>query len=204
VILTQRDLLLAWKRGGISFTPDIGPEQIGLSSIDLRLGWVFSRLKENPGVVIQPARGFDPTNLVETDDFSQGQRLGQQPPFRLGPGEFRLALTLEEVTVPHNLVANVQGRSSLARSGLAVHITAPHINPGWSGPIALELYNHGPWVLELVPGEDLVCQVIYYRATKPVEKKVAGALGSYVGQRTPFPVRKVGSQTARSRSRTKR
>lgn len=189
MILAYKDILEGWKKGSLRFEPDISVDQIGLSSIDLRLGWVFTRLLPKKGVVIQPAHGFDPTNLVEHQDFSEIQVLGQTPTFRLKSQEFRLAFTLEEITVPHNLAANVQGKSSLARSGLAVHITAPHIHPGFVGHITLELYNHGPWDLEIFPGEDLICQVIYYRVQTPVAKRVAQALGTYVRQPTPFPLR---------------
>jgi len=196
VILAYKDLLQGWKKGRLRFSPDIHSDQIGLSSIDLRLGWVFTRLLPKPGVVIQPARSFDPTGLVEHQDFSQTRVLGQPPRFRLQPQEFCLAFTLEEITVPNNLAANVQGKSSLARAGLAVHITAPHIHPGWVGRITLELYNHGPWELELVPGEDLICQVIYYRVQTPVSARVAKALGTYVKQPTPFPVRQMGTARA--------
>jgi dCTP deaminase len=198
VILAYQDLLRGWKTGRLRFTPDISNDQIGLSSIDLRLGWVFTCLLPKSGVVIQPARSFDPTGLVEHQDFSQMQVLGQSPRFRIKPGEFHLAFTLEEVAVPHTLAANVQGKSSLARAGLAVHITAPHIHSGWSGRITLELYNHGSWELELVPGEDHICQVIYYRVQTPVSKRVATALGTYVQQPTPFPVRPAPVSTART------
>ena len=189
MILSHRDLLAAWRKRRIRFNPDITEQQIGLSSIDLRLGTVITRLKPGQGIVVQPARGFDPTDLVETTDFSTVAILGTTPTFRLPPGEFRLALTHEEVALPPNLAANVQGRSSLARAGLAVHITAPHIHPAWSGRITLELYNHGPWPLELMPGEDVVCQLILYRVTSPVPKAVADALSTYVRQGTPFPRR---------------
>lgn len=92
--------------------------------------------------------------------------------------------------MPNNLVANVQGKSSIARAGLAVHLTAPIIHPGFSGPIALELYNHGPWTLEFFPGDDLICQIAYTRVTSAAAQKIATAIGSYVGQKTPFPAKK--------------
>lgn len=189
MILAYNDLLKGWKGGRLRFDPNISLSQIGLSSIDLRLGWVFTRLLKKPGVVIQPARGFDPTGLVEHQDFSTIDVLGQPPTFVLKPGDFRLAFTLEEITVPNNLAASVQGKSSIARAGLAVHITAPHIHPGFVGRITLELYNHGPWDLQFVPGEDLICQVIYYKVQTPVRKGIAKALGTYVKQPTPFPIR---------------
>jgi dCTP deaminase len=201
LILAYNDLVKEWKRRRVRFEPDISLGQIGLSSIDLRLGWVFTRLKTKSGVIIQPARGFDPTDLVEHQDFTQVAVLGKPPTFRLPPGEFRLALTLEEVSVPNNLAANVQGKSSIARSGLAVHITAPHIHPGFTGRITLELYNHGPWELELFPGEDRICQVIYYRVQTPVPESVAKALSSYMRQPTPFPTRKPEASVAEVKPR---
>jgi len=150
---------------------------------------MVSVLKPKSGVVIQPARRFDPTDLVEHHDLSQPAVPGQPATLRLRPGDFRLALTHEEVILPPSLAGNIQGRSSLARAGLAVHITAPHINPAWSGRITLELYNHGPWELELFPGEDRVSQLILYRVTSRVSKAVADALSTYVRQATAFPPR---------------
>ena len=190
MILSYRDLVAIWKKKQLRFDPDISESQIGLSSIDLRLGHVFARLKPSPGIVVQPARGFDPTDHVEIEDASKGGFVSGGPIFRLPPGEFRLAFTLEEVTLPPGLAANVQGKSSLARAGLAVHITAPHIHPAWSGRITLELYNHGPWPLEFVLGEDLVCQLILYKVTSPVDTRVARALSTYVRQATPYPRRR--------------
>jgi len=189
VILAYDELVSYWRNGTLSFSPNIAIDQIGLSSIDLRLGWVFTRLLPKSGVVIQPARGFDPTNLVEHQDFSKTKVLGESPRLQLPPGQFRLAFTLEEITVPKGLAASVQGKSSLARAGLAIHTTAPHIHPGFVGRVTLELYNHGPWELEFFPGEDRVCQIIYYQVTTPVADEIIDALGTYAKQPTPFPPR---------------
>ena len=90
---------------------------------------------------------------------------------------------------------------SLARAGLAVHITAPHIHPGFSGRITLELYNHGPWTLEFVPGEDLVCQLILYKVTSPVDKPATEALSTYARQKTPFPRRQKPRLTAKRKAK---
>jgi dCTP deaminase len=198
LILSYKDLTAAWKKKRVRFVPDIVPErQIGLSSIDLRLGTVFARLKPRDGLIVQPARGFDPTDHVEIEQTTAGGFVTDGPIFRLGPQQFRLAFTLEEVTLPPDLAGNVQGKSSLARAGLAVHITAPHIHPGFSGRITLELYNHGPWTLEFVPGEDLVCQLILYRVTSPVDRRATEALSTYARQETPFPRRETPGSAAR-------
>ena len=109
MILSYRDLVAAWKKKQIRFTPDIVPErQIGLSSIDLRLGTVFARLKPREGLIVQPARGFDPTDHVEIQDTAGASFVSEGPIFRLAPGAFRLAFTLEEVALPADLAANVR------------------------------------------------------------------------------------------------
>ena len=72
--------------------------------------------------------------------------------FFLHPGELALAMTLESVTLPDNIVGWLDGRSSLARLGLMVHVTAHRIDPGWSGNIVLEFFNSGKLPLALKPG----------------------------------------------------
>ncbi|HZY95448.1 MAG TPA: dCTP deaminase [Candidatus Bathyarchaeia archaeon] len=183
MILSHDHLKRAWKRRQIRFSPDIDEGQIAESSIDLRLGYVFTKLRPQPKPVRPAAEGFDPHRVTESQNYEYLSR----PVFKLRPREFMLGFTLEEVSVPGWLAANVQGKSSLARAGLAVHITAPHINPGFVARITLEMYNHGPWNLELIPGKDLVCQVIFYKLTSPVSKKVINAFGTYIKQSTPYP-----------------
>lgn len=72
--------------------------------------------------------------------------------FYLHPGELALAVTLESVSIPDTLVGWLDGRSSLARLGLMVHVTAHRIDPGWEGQIVLEFYNSGKLPLALRPG----------------------------------------------------
>ena len=148
-MLARQDLIRAWKRGEIRFEPDISPDQISLSSVDLRLGRIFTKLKAHKHLVIRPAQDFDPSGFVRNTTFRSGQI------FRLRPKEFRLGQTLERITLPATLAAHIHGRSSLARSGLAVHSTAPHIHPGFYGPITLELFNYGEWNLEFSAGKDV-------------------------------------------------
>ncbi len=186
MILSHNDLRQAWKTGKIRFSPDIAEAQIAESSIDLRLGYDFTTLIPQPKPVRPAAEGFDPGPITRRQNYAKLKN----PVFKLKPREFRLAFTLEEISVPGWLAANVQGKSSLARAGLAVHVTAPHINPGFVAQITLEMYNHGPWELELIPGKDLVCQVIFYKLTSPVSQKVINAFGTYGKQSTPFPARR--------------
>jgi len=81
---------------------------------------------------------------------------------------FILAMTLERIDLPLDLAARVEGRSSFARLGLAVHITAPTIHAGFCGPIVLEIKNLGPHVLMIEPGKTCVCQLIFEQlSSKP-------------------------------------
>lgn len=186
MMLGRRAILQAWRTKRLRFSPNIRKDQIDLSSVDLRLGFRFTRLKAQRAVVIRPAHDFDPTDLTETEDLSGSK----DPLFRIRPGEFVLAQTLETISLPNNLSAHVHGKSSLARTGLTVHATAPHIHPGWEGKITLEFYNCGPLELEFVPGQDMICQVIFWELRLPPSKKVIQALSSYSGQDSPFPRRK--------------
>ena len=78
------------------------------------------------------------------------------------PQQFVLAWTLERLELPKEsrIAARVEGKSSLARLGLGVHITAPTVHPGFSGPLQLEVCNHGTAFIELVPGMS-ICQLIF-------------------------------------------
>ncbi len=162
MMLAERDLLRAWKNKWIRFEPDISQDQIGLSSIDLRLGCIFTKQK---AVVIRPAHDFDPSDQIENFTLGSGQTLSVKP------RQFLLAQTLEKVFVPSRYAAHVNGKSSLARAGLAVHITAPHIHPGFVGPITLELFNHGEWELEFSAGLDAVCQIVFWEVKTPPQPK---------------------------------
>ncbi len=186
MMLARQDLLRAWKNRAIRFDPDISESQINLSSIDLRLGFNFTRLKAQRAVVIRPAHEFDPTDLTANEDLSKAK----DPLFGLCPSEFVLAQTLESITLPNNLAAHIHGKSSLARSGVTIHATAPHIHPGFEGHITLELFNSGPWELQFIPGKDLVCQVMFWELKTPPSKKAIEALSTYRLQKIPFPKRK--------------
>jgi len=84
-----------------------------------------------------------------------------------------LAHTVERVKIPTNLVAVVDGRSSLGRLGIMVHVTAGYIDPGFEGQITLELLNVGTLGVELFAG-DRVCQIRFHRMSAPARKPYAG------------------------------
>ena len=95
----------------------------------------------------------------------------------LQPGEFILGSTVEYVTIPHDLVARVEGRSSIGRLGVMVHVTAGYIDPGFKGNITLELFNCSDKPFQLNFG-DCLCQIVFETLSCPC---LNGYDGKYQG-----------------------
>jgi dCTP deaminase len=140
LILSQIDIRSAVSCGDIGFEPALEDNQWGEASIDLRLGFQFTKLKEAKGLTLSVADGLSTIGklgLWQTKELSSQDAFGKRESFELGPGEFVLALTRETIRIPKHLIGLVEGRSTYARMGLSMHQTAPWIQPGWSGPIVL-------------------------------------------------------------------
>lgn len=150
--LCDRDIEAWLDNGTLAITPRPPVERINGATVDVSLGNQFrvfcghtapfidlSGPKENISAALE---------LVMSDEII----LAEGEAFFLHPGELALAVTLESVTLPDNLVGWLDGRSSLARLGLMVHVTAHRIDPGWQGTIVLEFYNSGKLPLALRPG----------------------------------------------------
>jgi len=187
LILGYRELVKAWESRKITFSPDIRPEQIGISSIDLRLGYEVSKLQYREGITVNPSLDeFDSRGLFTKDDYRKPDKLGRPRFLKIERNEFMVAFTLEQIHLPNNIAASVEGRSRLARYGLAVHTTAPHIDAAFVGQIALELYNLGPLPIELRPGIDRVCHLIFHEMKSAVPESVAKSMGTFVRQKEPY------------------
>lgn len=96
----------------------------------------------------------------------------------LKPGEFILGHTNEVVTLSDDVAAELVGKSTLGRKGLAVHVTAGLIDPGFSGQIVLEMYNHSQWDIELTPGMR-ICQLKFENVTGGCVPYGSEGLGSH-------------------------
>ena len=177
MILAQAELRKAVAEGRISFDPTLDKKQWGEASIDLRLGHQFTKLKRSAGVTISLAEeGLTPleeSGRWASDDLSNLDPMGKERSFEITPNEFVLAQTYERVTVPRNMIARVEGRSTYARVGLSMHQTAPWIQPGWSGHIILELMNNGPLNIKLTPVKDRPCQITFFELTSEVPENLA-------------------------------
>lgn len=101
----------------------------------------------------------------------------------LKPGDFILASTVEEVTLDNKTVARVEGKSSLGRLGLAIHVTAGFIDPGFAGTVTLEIANLSPWMIFLRPGQR-IAQIAFEKTSSPVMKDYSQK-GHYQNQSGP-------------------
>jgi dCTP deaminase len=182
MILSKNDIRQAVERGEIGFTPGLEDTQWGEASIDLRLGFQFTKFKDAAGLTVSVAEGLKTIGklgLWATKTLQENDELGTRQTFDLPPGDLVLALTHESIRIPPNLIGLVEGRSTYARVGLSMHQTAPWIQPGWSGPIVLEIANHGTFTIRLTPLIDRPCQLTFFELKSPLN--VAEAYGSRPG-----------------------
>ena len=148
------------------------------ASVDLRLDRTFRvfRVTSRPFVdVRQPVDDLTELVTIEPDE-----------PFIIQPGAFCLGSTIESVTLPDDIVARVDGRSSLGRLGLLVHATAGYVHPGWTGKLTLELSNQSQMPIALFVGMR-IAQISFLRLSTPVDRPYGSPeLGSkYQGQTGP-------------------
>lgn len=146
-LLVDREIkLLLRAGGGLCVIPVIDEaQQIGSSSIDVRLGHNFEVFFANihgPIDVCEPQQN-DESRYVEIDHLDG---------IMLSPGQFVLAHTLEYIRLPPNLAAQLEGRSSFARMGIQIHMTAGFVDAGFEGSLTLEIANFGPAAVKLYPG----------------------------------------------------
>jgi dCTP deaminase len=183
VILSDRSIREQLAAGRIVIDP-LDESLIQPSSIDVRISNLFRVFRNHTAGVIDVKR--DMANLTEPIEVP----MGGDDPFMLHPGEFVLGSTLERIAVPDDLVARIEGKSSLGRLGLLIHSTAGFIDAGFDGHVTLELANVASLPITLYPGMK-IGQVSFMRMTTPADNPYgSGARGSkYQGQRGPTPSR---------------
>jgi dCTP deaminase len=181
VVLSDRTIRRLLAEGRIEIDP-YDETLIQPSSVDVRVDRFFRVFHNNryPFIDVKQEQE-DLTELVEVD--------GDQP-FVLHPGEFVLGSTLERVRLPDDLVARLEGKSSLGRLGLLIHSTAGFIDPGWDGHVTLELSNVANLPVTIYP-EMKIGQLSFVQLTEPAAVPYGtGQIGSkYQGQRGPTPSR---------------
>jgi dCTP deaminase len=181
VILSDRTIREELAAGRIVIDP-LEEGAVQPSSVDLRLDRLFRVFLNHTMPVIDVKRDLeDLTRLVE---------IQPDDAFILHPSEFVLGSTYEKIGVPDDLVARIEGKSSLGRLGLLIHSTAGFVDAGFSGHITLELSNAANLPITLYPGMK-IGQVSFLRMTTPADSPYgSSAVGSkYQGQRGPTPSR---------------
>ncbi|MGV8876846.1 MAG: dCTP deaminase [Rhodoglobus sp.] len=177
MLLSDRDIRAELASGRIGLDP-LDLEMVQPSSVDVRLDRFFRLFDNHKYPYIDPSEDQpDLTHLLEVD---------ADQPFILHPGEFVLGSTFELVTLPDDVAARLEGKSSLGRLGLLTHSTAGFVDPGFSGHVTLELSNVATLPIKLWPGMK-IGQLCFIRTTSPVEAPYgSGRYGSrYQGQRGP-------------------
>ncbi|WP_104135985.1 dCTP deaminase [Cryobacterium sp. Y62] len=177
MLLSDRDIKAELDAGRIGLEP-LDPAMIQPSSIDVRLDRLFRLFDNHKYAYIDPAEDQpELTRLIETKP---------NEPFILHPGEFVLGATYEQVTLPDDIAARLEGKSSLGRLGLLTHSTAGFIDPGFSGHVTLELSNVATLPIKLWPGMK-IGQLCFFQLSSPAEKPYGSSeYGSrYQGQRGP-------------------
>jgi dCTP deaminase len=181
MVLSDRTIRAEIEAGRVVMEP-YDPALIQPSSIDVRVDRRFRVFRNSryPYIDVRQAME-DLTELVEV----QGDE-----PFILHPGEFVLGQTLERVTLPDDLVARLEGKSSLGRLGLLIHSTAGFVDSGFSGNLTLELSNVANLPIKLYPGMK-IGQICVLPLTSPAEHPYGSSIyGSrYQDQRGPTPSR---------------
>jgi len=149
--LTDRQIEAYLADGKIGIAPPPQVEDISGVTVDIHLGNEFRVLQDHAAPFIDISGPRHEIDRAIQQVMSDPIVLSEDNAFFIHPGEFALAVTHEAVTLPDNMVGWLDGRSSLARLGLMVHVTAHRIDPGWSGQVVLEFYNSGKLPLALRP-----------------------------------------------------
>lgn len=178
MLLSDRDIAAELDSGRVVIEPVDRDLMIQPSSVDVRLDRYFRLFDNHKYPYIDPAQ--EQPELTRLIEVPEGE------PFVLHPGEFVLGSTYETITLPDDIAARLEGKSSLGRLGLLTHSTAGFIDPGFSGHVTLELSNTATLPILLWPGMK-IGQFCFFRLSSPAEHPYgSGANGSrYQGQRGP-------------------
>jgi dCTP deaminase len=180
-VLSDRSIKKALAAGRLGIDP-LDEQAIQPASVDLRLDSVFRVFRTTSRPYVDVAQ--------DVDDLTELVEISPEEPFVIHPGSFCLGSTLETITIPNDIVARVDGKSSLGRLGLLVHATAGYVDPGWTGKLTLELSNQSQMPIALYYGMR-IAQISFLELTTPVDRPYGSAeLGSkYQGQTGPTPSR---------------
>jgi dCTP deaminase len=172
MILSDADILRRLEAGDLVVEPLDDPDiQVQPASVDLRLGREFLEFQHANIPCIHP------TSEREVDEYVEETVVDEDEEFILHPGDFVLGTTRERVAIPDDLIAHVEGRSSLGRLAIVVHATAGLCDPGFKGHITLELSNLGTAPVALTPGMR-ISQLTFTELKTPADRPYGAERGS--------------------------
>lgn len=169
MVLSDRDIKKYIKEGKIKINPKPNfRKQLGPCSLDLHLGNVFKIFKQTDYPYLDLKRKVDFNDLMEEI------KIKDDAPFILQPRAFVLTATKEEFSLSDDIIARLDGRSSLARIGVVVHLSAARFDPGWEGKAVMELGNLGSMPVVLYAGVTRICALTFEQlsssTTEPYSK----------------------------------
>ena len=167
--LSDGDIEQRLQDKSITITPAPEADAIAGISVDLRLDHRFRVFSNNSATHLDLSGDREQLERDIDRIMSKEIEIAKDEALFIHPGELILGATLESVTIPDDLVGWLDGRSSLARLGLMVHVTAGRIDPGWEGQIVLEFYNNGKLPLALRPGM-VICAMSFETLSSPAKR----------------------------------
>jgi dCTP deaminase len=186
MILSDREIRRRLDEGDLAIEPLADPElQVQPASVDLRLGREFLEFQHTNIPYIHPDSDAEIAEYVDETVVEEGGE------FVLHPGDFVLGTTVERVAIPDDLIAHVEGRSSLGRLAVVIHATAGLCDPGYRGQITLELSNLGAAPVALSPGMR-ISQVTFTELTSPAERPYGADRGSKYQDQTGPQASRIG------------
>lgn len=177
MLLSDRDIKKLFEEEKIKISPEPNWEiQLSPASVDFRLGEEFRVFNHSSISHIDPKDKNTFYNLTKSI---------KENPFVLQPGEFILGVTLEEIELPEDIGARIEGRSSWGRLGIIVHSTAGYIDPGFKGNLTLEISNIGMLPVLLYPGMRF-CQIAFEKLSSPAKRSYSQKTDmKYFGDKGP-------------------
>ena len=177
MLLSDRDIRAELESGRIGLDPS-ADDMIQPSSVDVRIDRYFRLFDNHKYPFIDPRE--------QQDDLTRFVEVDKDEAFILHPGEFVLGSTFEFVTLPNDIAARLEGKSSLGRLGLVTHSTAGFVDPGFNGHVTLELSNMATLPIKLWPGMK-IGQLCFFQLSSPSETPYGSEkyLNRYQGQRGP-------------------
>jgi len=189
MVLSDVDIRRYMEKGKIRVSPDLSPDQYGSCSVDFRLGKEFSVFEHSKHPYVDLKSGVNLENIMRTIEVAPDE------PFVLQPRDFVLAVTEELLELDDDILARLEGRSSLGRLGIIVHGTAGLFEPGWTGRATLELSNLNRMAVALYPGMR-ICSFTFEQLSSPVAVSYRNKPGNkYAGQSHPLASR-LGAELA--------